>query len=106
LNNENRVPEAIVLTHPHLDHTLGIDWIAQSYYFTTDKKMRYPIYATKPCFEIVLQMYPHLKKILAFTELIPGVSAKIKEVSDVSVTAYPVFHGESGFGAAMLLFEC
>ena len=36
LNNENRIPEAIVITHPHLDHTLGIDWIAQSYYYTNN----------------------------------------------------------------------
>ena len=33
----NRIPDALFLTHPHIDHTLGIDWIVQSYYKTYKK---------------------------------------------------------------------
>lgn len=105
LHHENRIPETIVLTHPHLDHSLGIDWIAQSYYFKHNKEKQYPFYATRPCFEAVLQMYPHLKKILCFQELIPGQIKKIKECKGLQVIAFPVFHGESAFGASMLFFE-
>jgi len=32
LKNCNRIPETVFITHPHIDHTLGLDWIVQSYY--------------------------------------------------------------------------
>ena len=38
IRNENRIPEAIILTHPHLDHTVGIDWIAESHVYRNEFK--------------------------------------------------------------------
>ncbi len=105
IRHENRIPEAIVLTHPHMDHSLGVDWIAQSYYYKYDKKRKYPLYATGPCWEFVRQSYPHLDHIIDFKELKPGVTTTIDEVDDLQVTAFPVFHGESAFGASLLVFE-
>ncbi|MBN2349918.1 MAG: hypothetical protein JXJ22_13820 [Bacteroidales bacterium] len=104
IKNTNRIPEALVITHPHMDHTLGIDWIVQSYYHLNNKKL-YPVYATSPCRDFIIQSYPHLKGILEFKELKAGVTTQISEADGVKVTPFPVFHGENGFGASMLFFE-
>ena len=105
IRHENRIPEAIILTHPHLDHTVGIDWIAESYVYNNEFKSKYPLYATLPCCEFVKQSFPQLKKIIEFHELVPGIQSRINEVEDMSVTAFPVYHGNSGFGSSLLLFE-
>lgn len=103
LQNQNRIPEAIVLTHPHIDHTLSVDWVAQSYYRFTKKK--YPLYASKMCWELTLQFFPHLEKIIDFKELLPACEHEIEEFTGLSVTFYPAFHGESALGAGMLFFN-
>jgi len=105
IRHENRIPETIVLTHPHMDHSLGVDWIVQSYYYKYDKKRKYPLYATGPCWEFVRQSYPHLVDIIDYKELKPGITTTIDEVDDLQVTAFPVFHGESALGASLLVFE-
>ncbi len=104
IKNLNRLPEAIVLTHPHMDHSLGLDWIAQSY-SRLNNNQRFPVYATKPCFDFVIQSYPHLKNIIDYHELKPGVTTMINRAEGLQLTQFPVFHGESGYGASMLLFE-
>lgn len=103
IKNYNRIPEALFLTHPHIDHTLGIDWIVQSY-FKTYKK-RYPVYATKLCFKKTLSSFPHLKGFIEFKELVPFKELIVDEVNNVSVIPYPVYHGQSALGAVMLLFK-
>ncbi len=105
IRNENIIPDAVVLTHAHMDHSLGVEWIAQSYYYKYDKKRRYPLYATRPCWEFVKQSYPHLAYIIDFKELKPGISTKIDEVDNLQVTPFPVFHGSTALGASMLVFE-
>ncbi len=105
IKNGNRIPEAIVLTHGHMDHTLGIDWVAQSKYFLSGQKAKYPLYATLPVWEFVKQSYPHLSKIIDFRELTAGVETSIQEVDGLKVTAFPVYHGESAKGASMLFFN-
>jgi phosphoribosyl 1,2-cyclic phosphodiesterase len=103
LQNENRIPEAILLTHPHIDHILGIDWIIQSYYKTFQKP--YPVYASILTWKKTLTAFPHLETLVNFTELKPFISTIINEVPGLQVTAYPVYHGQTAEGAAMLLFE-
>ena len=103
LKHNNRIPEAIVLTHPHIDHSLSIDWIVQSYYKST--KTKYPLYASKMCWDLNLQFFPHLKNIVNFKEILPGKQIVITELDDLKLTFYPVFHGESALGAGMLYFE-
>ncbi len=105
IRNENRIPEAMIITHPHLDHIVGIDWIAQSYVHLNDYQKKYPLYTTLPCWEIVKNSFHQLINIIDFHELETGVQTRIEEVPEMFVTAYPVFHGESGFGASLLLFE-
>lgn len=104
LKTHNRIPEAIVLTHPHLDHFVGIDWVAQSYYRFSDKR-RYPLYATQLCWEVLVSSLPHLEKIIEFKYLDYGFSRIPDEIPDVELTAYPVYHGNSAYGAAMIVAE-
>lgn len=105
IQNGNRIPEAVVLTHGHMDHTLGLDWVAQSRYYLSDKKQKLKVYATCQVWGFVKQSYPHLENIILFEELLPANTTEIKEVEGLKVTAYPVFHGKSAIGASMLFFE-
>ncbi len=105
LKNGNRIPDALLITHPHFDHTLGMDWIIQSYYRFRGKK-KYPVYATKGCREQIIKTMPHLEELCAFTELSYGRPERVKEAAgEMTVTAYPVYHGSHARGAAMLLVE-
>ncbi|MCB2195399.1 MAG: hypothetical protein KQH79_06045 [Bacteroidetes bacterium] len=103
LKNCNRIPEALFITHPHIDHTLGMDWIVQSYFKLYKKK--YPVYATSPCWEITKSTFPQLEELIDFRDLVPFQTRKVNEVEGSTVTAYPVYHGNSAIGASMLLFE-
>lgn len=105
LKNENRIPEAVLLTHGHPDHILGVDWIAQSLNLTRPDIEKLPLYATEPCRKQVLDTFPHLQHAVSFNVLKPGRKEPVKQVPGLSVTAFPVYHGENTRGAAMLLVE-
>lgn len=104
LHNHNRIPEAIVLTHPHLDHIAGIDWIVQSHY-RIDKKHPFPVYCSALCWDSLINILPHLDGLMEHHELIPSVTVRIKEANELNVTAFPVYHGPNIQGAMLLLFE-
>ena len=102
LRHGNRIPDAMLITHPHFDHTLGMDWIIQSYYRFHGKK-RYPVYATRGCREQIIATMPHMEGLVAFTDLPYGVAVEVKEMgAGITVTAYPVYHGPHARAAAML----
>ncbi len=102
LRHGNRIPDAMLITHPHFDHTLGMDWIIQSYYRFHGKK-RYPVYATRGCREQIIATMPHMAELVAFTELPYGVPVEVKEMGEgITVTAFPVYHGPHARAAAML----
>lgn len=104
LKYNNRIPDALFLTHPHIDHTLGIDWIIQSYYKTHQKK--YPVYCTSLCWEKTIQAFPQLKEMVTFKELIPYKNIVLAETGNkLSVIPVPVYHGQSAVGASMFLFQ-
>lgn len=103
LKNCNRIPEALFLTHPHIDHTLGLDWIVQSYYKL--HKKAYPVYATILCWEKVKASFPHLEDMVEFKELVPYQKISVNEVVGVDLIPYPVYHGKSAEGACMLFFS-
>ena len=105
IQNGNRIPEAIVLTHAHNDHVLGVDWIVQSYHYKHKKTKRYPLYSTKGVWKDFLKLFPYLKHAIEHIELIPGKKTAIKEVGKIDVTAFPVYHGKNSKGASMLFFE-
>jgi len=111
LSGDNRIPDSICLTHGHLDHTLSVDWIVQSFWRRHRKERRYPIYATLPVYRFLLQSYPHLEELTEHCELEFGVIfefgktlASFKGIP-LRLTSFPAFHGPSAVGAAMLLFE-
>lgn len=103
LKNCNRIPEALFITHPHIDHTLGLDWIVQSHYKV--HKRAYPVYSTILCWKKVMDLFPHLENMVEFNELVPYHKISVNEVSCVDVIPYPVYHGESALGACMLFFS-
>lgn len=104
LTHGNRIPDALVITHPHFDHILGMDWIIQSHYRFHGKKP-YPVYATRGCREQILRTLPHLENLVKFTDLRYGIPVKVTEFPEMTVTAYPVYHGLHARGASMLLFS-
>lgn len=101
----NRIPDAICLTHGHMDHTLGVDWVVQSFWRRYDKQKQYPVYATDPVYRFLLNSYPHLEQMMEHRELKPGVAVQLGSNNQISLTAYPVYHGKGAVGACMLLFE-
>lgn len=105
IRNENRIPEIVALTHGHADHFFGIDWIVQSYYSKYGIKKKYPVYATRPVWESVLRTFGYLDQIAELHELFPGIKTAVKEIEGLTITAIPVYHGDSAAGASMLLFE-
>ena len=104
LNSYNRIPDALFITHPHFDHIIGIDWIAQSYY-RFNNKQKYPLYATENCWQTILKTIPHLRELIDFHPLEFGKNTEIHGLKNVHVTAFPVYHGSSAGGSAMFLFE-
>jgi len=105
LSGVNRIPDCICLTHGHMDHTLSVDWVVQSYWRQHGKETRYPVYATRPVYRFLVQSYPQLEEIVEFRELEPGQGTRLELEREITVTAFPVYHGRAAPGASMLLFE-
>ena len=105
LSGVNRIPDCICLTHGHMDHTLGVDWVVQSYWKLHQKERRYPVYATMPVYRFLIRSYPQLEEIVEFRELVPGRRVNLDLKREIAVTGFPVYHGTGAVGASMLLFE-
>jgi glyoxylase-like metal-dependent hydrolase (beta-lactamase superfamily II) len=105
LAGDNRIPESICLTHGHLDHTLSVDWIVQSFWRLHRKERRYPIYATLPVYRLLVSTYPQLEGLIQHRELEFGETIAPCREMPFHLTPYPVYHGQSAGGASMLLFE-
>jgi glyoxylase-like metal-dependent hydrolase (beta-lactamase superfamily II) len=106
LKNGNRIPDAIILTHGHADHILGVDWLVQSRHYSRDashKKM--PVYCTRGVWETLMTTYPYLEPDIEFHQFLPGITTAIHEMEGMQVTPFPVFHGKSALGATLLLIE-
>lgn len=105
IRHGNRMPDAVVLTHAHLDHTLSLDWIIQSYYRHYRKEKSMPLHASRPAWEFFSSSFPQLPPLTLYRELKPGVKTGIEGIGGLKLTPFPVYHGESARGSGMLLFE-
>ena len=101
----NRLPDAVVLTHSHLDHTLSLDWILQSYYRYHGKEKRLPLYSMRPGWDFVSASFPQLPPLTDFYEIKPGQAGAIEGIPELVLTPFPVYHGEKASGPSMLVFE-
>lgn len=102
LRHANRIPEAVILTHAHLDHTVSLDWIVHSYFKKYHKKKRLPLYCSNLCYKTLITSFPQIEDKLEFKPLLTGLPVNIGEMEGLEITAYPVFHGNPARGARML----
>ena len=102
IQNENRLPDAVFLTHAHPDHCAGLEWIVQSNYRIYGKS-DYPVYCSSGCYKHLVMTFPHISKFISFKELKPANEIIINNY--MSVIQYPVFHGNSALGSSMFLFN-
>ena len=105
ITGSNRIPDCICLTHGHMDHTLSVDWVVQSFWRHHDKMRLFPLFATAPVYRFLLRSYTHLESLIEFRELEYGVTILMEDARPFRLTAYPFYHGLSAVGASMLLFE-
>ena len=110
VQNGNKLPDAVILSHSHFDHISGLDWLVASYKRNClDKKQKeepkLPIYASKPCFDDVLRRFGYLQNNLEFRELKYGTPQVMTEAPQITLTAFPVFHGDFAPGAILVLAE-
>ena len=105
IRHQNRIPEAIALTHSHLDHTLSLDWILQSHYKRYNKEKRMPLYAGGPAWSFVEESFPQIPALTDYRELKPGVKIPVNGIPELSITLFPVYHGDRVRGPGMLVFE-
>jgi len=105
ITGSNRIPDCICLTHGHLDHTLAVDWVVQSYRMKCKGEKKYPVYTSRPVFRFLVQTFPHLDGLIDFREIKFGKKVKLETTGEVHLTPFPVYHGQGASGASMLLFE-
>jgi glyoxylase-like metal-dependent hydrolase (beta-lactamase superfamily II) len=103
IQNGNQFPRALVLTHPHFDHVSGLDWLIPSYSSNRPDLLPLPVYTTRNCWSVVLQMFPYLASALALRELELGIATPVTEAPGLSLTAFPVYHGPFAPGAILTL---
>lgn len=105
LKNENQLPEAVILTHAHLDHTVSLDWIVHSYFKKYEKKKKLPLYCSQLCYNNVISSFPQLGDKIDFKPITTGLPVCLDEMKEISITAYPVFHGSLARGARMIRID-
>lgn len=101
----NRLPDAVVITHPHFDHFVGLDHLEMSFHRHAGGGKRLPLIATEPCYERMLTTLGHIKKYVDFRPIWPRSPYRVPEAPGLVVTPYPVFHGGHAPGASLLEFR-
>ncbi|MBN1952230.1 MAG: MBL fold metallo-hydrolase [Bacteroidales bacterium] len=105
LRNGNRIPDALILTHGHPDHILGVDWIVQSLRFGKRAGTKMPVYCTPGTWKALIKSWGHIADLLFHHPLIPGRKVSLQTGADIELTPFPVYHGDGAEGAVMLFIE-
>lgn len=105
IQNGNRLPDAVLISHPHYDHVAGLDWLGASHRRNRRDQAKLPIFATTPCWGEVAGRFPWLNADFTITDLVFRQKTDIAVVPGLSVTAFPVFHGAFAPGACLMLLE-
>ena len=86
----NRLPDAVILTHPHYDHISGLDWLISNHKrYAQKERGPLPLYASAPCWRAFLDRFGYLQGSVAFKELLPGQPTAIQVAPNLTVTAFP-----------------
>lgn len=105
VQNGNRLPDAVLLSHPHYDHVSGLDWLGASHRRNRDGQAKLPVFTTAPCWMDIISHYPWLSADFDPVALELRQRTNIDVAPGLSVTAFSVFHGAYAPGACLMLIE-
>ncbi len=105
VRHNNRLPNAVILSHPHFDHIAGLDWLVASHRRHRTSEQALPVYTSKPCWDAVMRTFGYLQSALTLGELRPGEYCQIAEAPELWLKPFPVFHGDYAPGACLMLVE-
>lgn len=100
----NRLPDAVVITHPHFDHVAGLDWLVASH-SRHGVRPKLPVYATERCWADIMTRFSWLAAGTELCVLPLGHAVRVSTASGLQLKALPVFHGDYAPGASMILTE-
>ena len=103
----NRVPEAVVISHPHFDHFSGLDWLVSSFERTRpNPEDKLPVYTSAPSWEVIRSRFFYPTDKIDWREFKLGRTVVVPETNNtLELTPFPVYHGPSAPGAILLLAE-
>lgn len=104
-NGGNRLPETLILSHPHPDHIFGLDWLVQSYNRNARKRNPFPVFASEPCWDTVMSRFDYLANLMTFHQLEFGSYQNVAGVDRLRMMAFPVFHAAHAPGSILVMVE-
>jgi hypothetical protein len=110
--NGNRLPDYVAFTHPHLDHTGGLDTLVidNRRHFSEQQRQlpdRLRVLMTEPCWRELTKpgRFDYLERDMDWRVLRPG-QPRVIEGTPFTMRAFPVYHGEYAPGASIFAVEC
>ena len=95
LREDIRHLDAVLLTHPHMDHLTGFDELRR---FTIAEEATMPVYARPSCLEVVERMFFYAfngeNRYRGYLKPDPRPIHGVFQLGDTSVTPLPLVHGK------------